>query len=134
MKTTIKVEKEVDIRRVRIDIAPRYIGDSDDDDVPTDFPLLNEAKDAWVADVDVDTGQIANWPAGEARELSAKVCDAGVYTLFDAEGNVVTTLSDYVPNELIPGEYGDYIELKINEQGVITNWPKKPSFSNFFPD
>lgn len=56
MKATIKVEKEVEIKTVLIDIAPRYIGDSDDDDMPTDFPLLNAGKTAWVASVDIDTG------------------------------------------------------------------------------
>lgn len=62
MKATIKIEKEVDIRTVIIDIAPRHIGDTEDDDMPTDFPLLNAEKTAWVASVDIDTGAISGWP------------------------------------------------------------------------
>jgi hypothetical protein len=38
---------------------------------------------------------------------------------------------NYVPHGLIPGEYGDYVSLKINEQGIITNWPKHPDIREF---
>jgi hypothetical protein len=40
----------------------------------------------------------------------------------------------YVPNDLVPGSYGDYVELSINEEGVITNWPKNPSVDEFFDE
>lgn len=132
MKATVKIEKEVEIRNVVIDIAPRYIGDSPDDDMPTDFPLLNEQKTAWVASVNIDTGEIAGWPAGDARKMHVKVCDAGTYSLIDAEGNEVAKFDGYVPHGVVPGSYGDYVELDIDERGVITNWPKHPDISEFF--
>lgn len=131
MKIKIKVEKEVEIKHVLIDIAPRYIGDDEDDDIPSNFPLLNESKTAWVAKVNIDTGQIEGWPQGEIRKLFCKVCDAGVYKLLDENGNVVATHSGYVPHGIVPGEYGDYVELDINESGIITNWPKELSFCHF---
>lgn len=135
MKATIKVEKEVEIRSVLIDISPRYIGDDPDDDIPTDFPLLNEAKTAWVASVDIDTGAIAGWPQGDKRTMHVKVCDAGTYRLIDNEGNeVAARVNDYVPNGVVPGWYGDYVELHIDENGIITNWPKHPDISGFFPE
>lgn len=28
--------------------------------------------------------------------------------------------------------YGDYVELEIDENGIITNWPKRPDISAFF--
>lgn len=133
MKATIKVEKEVNIRTVLIDIAPRYIGDAEDDDMPTDFPLLNAEKTAWVASVDIDTGAIAGWPQGDKRNMHVKVCDAGTYRLIDSEGNeVAARVNDYVPNGVVPGSYGDYVELEIDENGIITNWPKHPDISGFF--
>lgn len=132
MKTTVKIEKEVDIKHVIIDIAIRYVGDSDDDDVPTDFPLLRDDKKTWLAKVDIDTGIIDGWPQGDSREMHAKVCDAGIYTLLDADGNTVATLSGYVPNDLVPGSYGDYVELSIDGGGKITNWPRHPDVSQFF--
>ena len=134
MKAIVKIEKEVNIKTVIIDIAPRYIGDSDDDDLPTDFPLLNENKNAWIARVDIDTGVIENWPQGDAREMHVKVCDAGVYTLLDDTGEKVKKLSGYVPHGVVPGSYGDYVELKIDESGKVINWPKNIDFSDFFGD
>lgn len=132
MKTTIKVKQEVEIKTIQIDLAPRYVGDGDDDDVPNDFPLLSANKKEWSVFVDVDTGKIKNWPQGEVRDFWSKVCDEGVYTLFDEEGNDIATISGYVPNGIVPGEYGDYVDLKINADGVITNWPKSPDLSAFF--
>lgn len=132
MKATVKIEKEVEIRAVKIDIAPRYIGDTEDDDMPTDFPLLNDAKTAWTAIVDIDTGQIGSWPIGEVREMYVKVCDAGIYSLIETDGTTIATISGYVPNGVVPGEYGDYVDLKIDANGFITNWPKRPDISAFF--
>lgn len=132
MKATVKIEKEVEIRAVKIDIAPRHIGDTEDDDMPTDFPLLSASKTAWQAVVNIDTGQIAGWPIGEVREMYVKVCDAGTYSLIEADGSTVATINGYVPNGVVPGEYGDYVDLKIDANGFITNWPKRPNISAFF--
>ena len=132
MKTTYRKEVEVEIKTILIDINIRYVGDSDDDDVPTDFPLLNGS--VWQARVDVDTGKIEGWPAGKTKEMFCKVCDQGVYTLYDDENNVITVKDGYVPNGIVPGEYGDYVDLKINREGIITNWPASPDLSSFFED
>ena len=134
MLAEIKVKKTVEIRSVKIDISPRYIGDSDDDDLETNFPLLNDEKLSWIAEVNIDTGQIAGWPIGENREMSVKVCDAGTYSLIDASGEIVAIKEGYVPNGVVPGEYGDYVDLKIDENGMITNWPNSPDISEFFED
>jgi len=131
MKATIKIEKEVEIKEVLIDISPRYIGDSDGDDMPTDFPLLSENKDAWRASVNVDTGEIANWPIGDARKMYVKVCDSGCYKLVDTEGNVIAEKEGYVP-DIVPNDYGDYVDLNINENGVIENWNSRVSIEDFF--
>lgn len=132
MKTVMKIEKEVNVKTIIIDIEPRYIGDSEDDDLPTDFPLLSKDKKTWVARVDVDTGVIYDWPKGEVREMYVKVCDQGIYTLLDENGKELCKKDGYVPNGIIPGEWGDYIDLKIDTNGVITNWPKDPDLSAFF--
>jgi len=134
MKAKIKIEKEVEITKVHIQIQPRYIGDSHDDDMPSDFPGLCSNKQTWAAVVDIDTGIIASWPQGIARKMHVKVCDAGLYTLFDADGNSVARIDGYVPHGVVPGSYGDYVELTIDENGKITNWPAKPDISEFFSD
>lgn len=125
----VKIEQEVEISTVNIEVAVRY----EEEDIPNDFPLRK--GDLWTAKVDIDTGRIQDWPIGKSGRLSMKVCDEGTYTLLDKAGKVIATRAqDYVPNDLIPGEYGDYIDLKIDEQGIITNWPKKPNLSEFFPE
>lgn len=134
MKAIVKIKQEVEIKTILIKISPRYIGNSEDDDVPSDFPLLNANKTEWAAMVDIDTGRIHNWPQGEVREMYCKVCDAGTYSLYSPTGTELIRINGYVPNGIVPGDYGDYVNLKINADGVITNWPKSPDLSAFFGD
>jgi len=134
MKTRVKVLQEIEIKTVVIDLKPRYIGDTDDDDMPTDFPLLDDSKTHWCVRVDIDTGIIEGWPDGETRDMHVKVCDEGIYRLLDANGAEVAMIADYVPHGVVPGSYGDYVELAIDGAGRITNWPDAPDVSRFFAD
>lgn len=130
MQATITVQKEVTIKTLLISAQFSHVGDGEDDSVPTDFPLLNGSM--WNAHIDVDTGVIADWPQGDERELYVKVCDQGNYSLLDENGETLLERFDnYVPNNLVPGEYGDYIDLKIDGTGKITNWPASPSIDDF---
>lgn len=128
MKTTIKVEKEIDIKGVGIRVPVRY----GEEDIPNNFPMRK--GDVWEAFVFMDSGKIRDWPIGRSGSMHMKVCDSGQYFLYDEKGNVLASLYDYVPNKLIPGEYGDYIELDINADGIITNWYREPDVSQFFGD
>lgn len=129
MKAKVKVIQEVEISSIFIDIHIRYVG-GDDGDIPADFPLLEGNQ--WLAIVDIDTGKIHDWPQGDARHMHVKVCDAGIYTLYDSDGCELARLSGYVPHGIVPGDYGDYVILDINEYGFITNWPKNPNVEEFF--
>ena len=127
MITKIMVEKEVDITHVEVTVPIRYA----DEDIPYDFPSRN--GDIWNVTINVDNGRISNWDGTTKLTFETKICDTGTYTLVDTDGKTVATIyNDYVPNNLIPGEYGDYINLEIDEGGYITNWPKKPNFCDFF--
>ncbi len=126
MKVKLKIEKEYDVKEVKVVVAVRY----GEDDIPNDFPMRQD--DTWEAYIDIETGKIQYWPEGKSGRLHMKVCDEGCYYLIDRKGDLVKSIEqDYVPNGLSPGKYGDYIDLHINEQGVITNWPKHPSFEDF---
>ena len=126
MKTTIMIEQEVDIKTVSVALPCRY----GDEDIPFDFPLRD--GDMWNANIDIDTGVIADWPKGKSGDMFMKICDTGKYELFDVDGKSVALLDDgYVPNNLIPGEYGDYVDFKIDESGTITNWTSSSDFSDF---
>jgi len=130
MKITITEKREVEIKAVRIEAPFRHIGDDEDSDVPNDFPLLKGK--VWHATIDLDTHKIRDWPLGQMRSLYTKVCDAGSYYLLDENEKVVTSINqDYVPNNLIPGEWGDYIEMIIEGDGTISNWSGIADFSDF---
>lgn len=130
MKKIVLTHVEIDVKSVVIDVPVIY----GDEEIPYDFPLRYGLKsERWRAVVDVDFGKIENWPEGKGTlSMTIKVCDSGTYTLLDQNGNRLKTIHDYVPNKLIPGEYGDYIKLVINEEGILTNWPKHPSLSDFY--
>lgn len=126
MKATIKVDKDIDIKFLRLDVAVRY----EEQDMPNDYPFRE--NDQWRPTIEVDTGQIVDWPKGNARDLHMKVVDEGSYYLEDENNEVLLEIEDdYVPNALLPGKYGDYIIISINEDGLITNWPRNPSIEDF---
>lgn len=134
MKAEVSVKKEVDIKSCLIKAEVRYWEDGTVNGVEdTNGDLIPCRKgDLWCPEIDIETGRILNWTQGVRADVHYKICDAGSYYLKDAEGNTVLSIEDdYVPNQLIPGSYGDYIEMHINEQGMIINWSASPSFDDF---
>lgn len=128
MKVTVTKPVEIDVKTIRISAAVRY----EEEDMPNDFPFRK--GDVWDITVDVETGKIKDWPEGVEYDLHMKVCDCGSYWLYDANGQMVGWIDEnYVPNGIVPGSYGDYIEMQIAADGTITNWPKNPDVSAFFP-
>ena len=138
MKFKIKVTetKTIDIGYVHIDIPIR----DEERDLPLDFPGRYEGEmneDRWQAVVEMATGRILCWPEnyGAFSDFHVKACDAGVYALVSPEPNMkeLAKIESYVPHGVVPGEFGDYVILDIDKDGVITNWPEKPDVSEFFP-
>lgn len=101
----------------------------EEEDIPYNFPL--RSNNIWHARVNLSTKKIENWPLGETGYLAIKVVDRGTYNLLDSGNDIVLEMQGYVPNNLIPGQWGDYIELRINEEGIITNWNKWYNFKDF---
>lgn len=128
MEIELLVKKVVDAKVLRIKIPVRY----EEEDIPNDFP--RRVGDDWIADIDIDTGQILDWKIGESGEMYMKVCDEGEYELRDKKAKIIVRLEgDYVPNSLLPPSdgYGDYVHFVIDENGFITNWYKNPSLGDF---
>lgn len=131
MNITVKIETEIEVTTIQVELAVRY----EEEDIPNDFPL--RMGDMWRATIEVDTGKIQGWPQGQEGHIkNMKVCDCGTYRLnYIAngilEGQAVRE-NEYVPHGIIPGSYCDYVTLDINRDGIITNWPKKPDVSVFF--
>jgi len=127
MKFTQTIQREVDVQTIDVILPVRY--DDEDEDIPYDAP--KRYKDMWQAEIDIATGEIYDWPQGKTLDMYMKVVDTGTYILRDGDGSIIAERNDYVPHGIIPGEYGDYVELKIDETGKITNWPKKIDLSDF---
>lgn len=127
MKATVMKPVEIEIKYIEMNLPVRY----DDEDMPESFPFRD--GEWWSVTVDIDTGKIQDWPKGWAYDLYMKVVDGGTYRLLDANRDLVKEISDYVPHGVVPGEFGDYVDLKINSSGKIANWPKKPDVDAWFP-
>ena len=126
MKVTVKKRTEVAIDFVRIQVAVNY----GEEDITNDFPFRR--GDVWDVVVDINTGRILDWPSGVECDLHMKVCDQGSYWLLDRDRGVIASIEqNYVPHGVVPGSYGDYVELTINGDGIITNWPQNPDVSEF---
>lgn len=127
MKVEVLKPVEIEVHTVKINVK-LY------DDITENIPkfLLNKHGEFEI-EIEVDTGKVVNWSGIESIRIYDNVCDCGTYTLFDKDGSIIVeVINDYVPNDLIPGSYGDYIDLQISMDGVVTNWPKKPDVSYFF--
>lgn len=64
----------------------------------------------------------------------AKVRDRGTYTLLDSDKNPLWQICGYVPSKLIPPfdkGWGDYIELAVDGEDNVIDWPKIPDYSDF---
>ena len=97
------------------------------------YPLVS--KGMWSAVIDLKTHKVVNWkPEYGSLYFQAKVCDSGTYFLLDKDKTTVCKIAGYVPNGLIPesDDCGDYIRLKIMNDGTIENWPSEPDFSDFY--
>ena len=110
-----------------VDACPRYWEDATVDGVEdTNGSLIPLREgDSWRIAIGLDAGRIVGWPQGTVASVHYKVCDNGEYWLEDKNERRAKYKSDYVPDGLLcMGDkgYGDYIILKINENGYIQNW------------
>ena len=97
------------------------------------YPLVS--KGMWSAVIDLKTHKLVNWkPEYGSLYFQAKVCDSGTYFLLDKNETAICKLTSYVPNGLIPeaDDCGDYIRLRIKDDGTIENWTSEPDFSDFY--
>ena len=122
-KIQIKEIKTVVVVFLQVSAGVRYWEDASvngvDDSDGALIPFRN--GDRWEPSIDLDAGLIANWPKGTTADIHYKVCDDGKYSLLSHDGKIVKQIEGYVPDIMCPKEqgYGDYIIMKVNEEGKI---------------
>lgn len=124
MKVKVKIETEVELKRLVVKAGVRYWEDATVNGVEDEQGDLIPCRegDLWCPTIDLNTGVITNWESGKIARIHYKVCDAGSYYLQDVDGNTVLSIErDYVPDMLCPKEsgYGDYIIMDVGVNGVI---------------
>lgn len=94
------------------------------EDVDGKIPLRKGG--CWCPTIDLNTGEVLNWPKGTTANVHYKVCDSGQYWLLNEQKERILQWKDYyVPDSILCPKakgYGDYIILNINENGFIENW------------
>lgn len=137
MKAEILIKKEVEVITLAVKAGVRYWEDSEVDGVEDTEGTLIPCRDGdyWCPIIDIESGVILNWESGKTANVHYKVCDDGTYHLEDEERNILLTKEYYVPKILdLDGEsYGDYIIMKVDEKGKISNWNNQPDISDFKP-
>lgn len=116
-------------------VQPRYWEDAGVNgviDAGADIPCRN--GDMWEVEIDIPSGRILNLTQGVTAYVYFKVCDLGVYELYDEKGRMITSREGYVPKIMYPGDegYGDYDIMDIDEDGYIKDW--EPNFEGFALD
>lgn len=128
MQITVKEIKKVDVTHLHVDAGVRYWEDSSvnsQEDTEGGDNIPCKEGDRWRPIIDLETGVITNWEIGKTADIHYKVCDDGIYTLKDREGNSVVEIEGYVPDILTPGGvagYGDCIIMSVGERGEIEDW------------
>lgn len=129
MKFKRWIQEEVEVASIRFWVAA---DDLDENEFPREFQGWK--GDMLHMEIDLKLGLVKDWPIGETGELHLKVVDSGTYELMGPDGKVVARReNEYVPNDIIPGSYGDYIEMEIEQDGVVRDWPHNPDLDVFFP-
>lgn len=123
----LKVKKEFDVKKLLVEAGVRYWEDSTVNGVNDEEGDLIPCRDGdtWKPIIDLESGIIINWEKGKEADVHYKVCDDGEYWLLDENDVKITKAKGYyVPSILSIGEngYGDYIIMKIDSDGKISNW------------
>lgn len=141
MKRKMLVEQEVDIAIVDCYIHARYWDDSEVNGVEDDakepkMPCIVEhlGEKAWNIIINIDNGQITNWPKGTTASIHYKSVDENYISIIDRDTNTVKEYDGYVPRFLCPKEAwdGDYVVMDIDENGFIQDF--KPNLDDIFDE
>ncbi len=121
------VVEVTDINYVKADLAVRHFEDAEVNGVPEneETPLIPFVVNRrWIIEVDIKKGCILNWPKGVSARVNYKVCDEGIYTIYDSDKRLIKRKRGYVPDIFGQDDanFGDYVSMSIDGEGRIQNW------------
>ena len=129
MEIEVTVKKKVNAVYLKAECGVRYWddaevnGEQEAEDSPT-IPFASPKNETWTPVIEIDSGRVVDWPEGTTASVHYKVCDAGRYSLLDADKADLITIDGYVPRIMSPKEngYGDYVIMDIGPDGLIADW------------
>lgn len=133
MKMNVYIKSKINVKTLHTKVYPRFIEDASVNgyhELESDpkMPFLkfdDQIKDYfWEVNIDIDKGQIIDWPQKTIASVYYKVCDEGSYELYDEKDKLISSMDGYVPSIMYPKAegYGDYIIMDIDENGFIQDW------------
>ena len=97
--------------------------ESIEDLYPQLFGRNRQGKKYFVLKIDVETGQVINWPKNSPYSFfDIKIVDEGKYLLLDKNDEVIAKYEGYVPACVGYDGYGDYLEFEIDSASNIPEW------------
>jgi hypothetical protein len=104
MKTTIKIEQEVDVKFMIVQANVRYWEDGEVNGIEDTEGDLMPCRDGdnWSPTIEIETGRITNWKQGTKASIHYKVCDRCFFQLQDVNDRIVIEVNGYVPGCLSP--------------------------------
>ncbi len=126
MKLSITKKTYVNVSKLQVRAGVLYWEDASVNGVEDENGDLIPCRigDDWMPIINLETGIIENWDIGKTADIHYKVCDDGNYFLLDKNNLQVAEKEGYVVDCLSIGEngYGDYIIMKVDENGLIEDW------------
>lgn len=109
--------------------ARLYLSDNKINEAEKLFDIDKDENGEYIKiDIDVRNGKVLNYKQSKANSIFYKVCDSGIYVLYDKDWKTICELEGYVPKICAFDEedygYGDYFAFDIKRNGSIKNWPK----------
>lgn len=135
MKATVNKQTELNFTHLKLKCGARYWEDATvngiEDEEGDLIPL--RIGDYWCPTIDLETGIIKDWTIGTTADVHYKCCDDGEYWLIADNGEEVKYKGYYVPSilDFTREGYGDYVIMKIDENGKILNWKQNPDIQSF---
>lgn len=126
MKVELKIKKEFEVKYLQVEAGVRYWEDATVNGVEDEQGDLIPCRvgDYWKPLIEIETGKIINWVNRTTADIHYKVCDDGTYVILDEDKMIIKEIDGYVPRIMCPEEpgYGDYVIMKVDEDGLIANW------------